>query len=142
MEIVYQKEGQYLLRITKDEELLSTLENFANEQSITGAVFWGLGAVKNSHLTLYEPETKKYAEGHEFPESHELAGLTGNISQKEDGSLFVHAHGVLGDKNLQAYAGHFTRATVAATCEIWLTVIPEGLQRSHDEDTNLDLLSG
>lgn len=141
MEIIHHADNRYLLRITKDEELLTTLEEFARENNITGAVFHGLGAVKGSHLTLYNPQAQDYAPGREFPDAHELCSLNGNISQKEDGSLFVHAHGTIGNDNLETFGGHFTRATIAATCEIWLEVIPGGLRRAHDEDTQLSLLT-
>ncbi len=144
MHIIAQLGNDYVLRLQKGEELMDTIAQFCRDNDITGAFFHGLGAAREVTLGYYNPRTQVY-DNHTFAEeegdSLELASLNGNVAEKEGGELFVHAHACFAAQDKSAIAGHIQRATVSATCEIWLTVVDNGLTRTHDSDTDLHLLS-
>ncbi len=144
MEIIAQEGNNYVVRLQKGEEIMQVIEGFCEQHGIFGAFFHGLGAAREVTLGYYNPQTKSY-DDHTFADergdSLEIASLHGNVAQKEEGGLFVHAHACLARQDKSAIAGHIQRATVSATCEIYLFAVDGGLSRRHDSETDLHLLS-
>jgi len=59
-------------------------------------------------------------------EPMELLSMTGSVNAKEDGSLFMHLHVVLGSSELNTVGGHLFRATVHQTNEL-VFLLPRGI---------------
>lgn len=122
-----------------DDDVMATLSAFAEERDIRGAHFTALGAFRSATLAYFDWETKEYEE---IPvdEQVEVTALVGNIGRKEDGSVAVHAHCVLGRREGSAVTGHLMEATVRPTLELFLNVGANELTRRPDEESGLDLI--
>lgn len=165
MKIIAQEKNQYVLRLGRGEEVIETLQSFAQKQGIKGAFFFGLGAVEQVHLAYFDRNLKQYSTRY-FQEPHELAPVVGNITRAHndddygdgDGDteayndndkesngddIIVHAHGTLGNQASEAFAGHLQKAVVAITLEIIIILIQNEskLTRQLDPETGLKLLN-
>lgn len=129
----------YVIRLEKGEKLIESLQSLAVKESIQGGFFYGLGAVEAVLIGRYDLEKREY-EFSKMQGSYELASLNGNIATSEKG-VVAHAHGVLGDNNLNTVAGHIKEATVAITVEIFVHLQHGAeMRRVFDEETGLYLL--
>lgn len=124
----------------RGEEVITSLQDFCEQEQILGAHFTALGAVENARLGFYDLSTKEYVEKN-FTEAHELASCVGNVSRKPDGALFAHTHAVLSNREMQTVAGHVFAMDVAVTVELSLRILTAPLNREHEEDVGLDLLT-
>ncbi|MBI4160965.1 MAG: DNA-binding protein, partial [Acidobacteria bacterium] len=70
---------RYLIRLYQGEEVVASLAAFARENGIQAAVLSGIGAVREAVLGYFDPETRAYYK-EELAESHEIAGMNGNLS--------------------------------------------------------------
>lgn len=129
----------YVIRLERGEKVASSLIQLAEKENITGAFFYGIGAVENSTIGRFNTETKEY-EFQDIVEVMELVSVKGNVSRK-DGKPVVHIHGVLADEALTPIAGHIKEATVAVTCEIFMH-LQHGTEmvREHDDVIGIDTL--
>ena len=57
-----------------------------------------------------------------------------------EGQPFVHAHVVLGQRDLRAVGGHLVEARVAVTVEVFVDVMEGEVQREQDPEVRLKLL--
>ncbi|MEH0862160.1 PPC domain-containing DNA-binding protein [Halobacteriovorax sp. DPLXC-1] len=133
------QEECYLIRLYKDEDLFSALEEFAVAEELSAGMLKGIGALKEVELGFYHLETKTY-DRKEFNGDFELLSLDGNLSYL-DGRPFFHIHTVLGDEDFSCKGGHLFRAKVAVTTEIYFFPITQRIERKMDEEIGLNLLS-
>ena len=131
-------ENGYVLRLTRGEELLETLQKFCSDNSIVGGWFTGLGSTDHAKVAYYDIGKKEYMVK-EFPGPLEVANLTGNIAQK-DGATVLHVHGTFGQTDYAAVAGHIDHLKVGPTLEIYLQPFTTEISRQKDETTGLNLL--
>jgi uncharacterized protein len=117
---------------------MASLEDFVLENKIQGGSFVGIGAVQNTKLGVYQQTTKGYKE-HIFSECLELLNITGTVSWLDEKPV-IHAHVTLCGEDYKCMGGHLIETEVAVTAEISMTVTKSRIERSFDEDTNLNLL--
>lgn len=129
--------NSYLLRFDKDEELIRSLGQFAEEQDIQSAWVSGLGGALWADLAFYHLEQKAY-EFDRIDETLEIANLTGNITRLS-GKPFLHIHATVADLNNHAYAGHLKELAVAATCEVKIDLIDDTIERVHNDACGLKI---
>lgn len=139
MKILYQNQNQYFLRFDKGEEALAELKKFCEKNNIGGGFFTALGATDDCALSYYDLEAKNYQD-HRVIGQHEIINLTGNIAKCEE-KIIVHAHAVLGDKNLQTISGHVKNITISVTLELILNTFTKTINRKHYPKKNLFLLN-
>jgi predicted DNA-binding protein with PD1-like motif len=130
-------ETDYLLRLERGEEIITTLKSFCAQKNITNAAITGIGSVDNPTLAHYRVDTKKYTEK-ELMGVFEVTNLQGTIAVMDNAPL-PHVHVTLGDEAMQALAGHLIKGTVSATLEITVIVYPTTFTKSHDEEIGLNL---
>jgi len=128
----------FLLRLDTDEEVVSAIARFANDQRIDTGVVSGIGSVHHAVLGYFDRATKDYLR-RTIEADCEIVSLLGNIALKE-GKAFPHLHVTLGTSDFQALAGHLFEARVAATCELRVRALPRMVLRKKDESTGLWLL--
>jgi len=88
------KEELFVVRLFKEEEMLSKIREFCTAEGITSASFTAIGALKKATLGFFNLERMEYTK---FKvEEAEISSCTGNISIKE-GEIAIHAHAVLSD---------------------------------------------
>lgn len=114
---VKDQQGNYLIRLDLNQEIMSTLQKWAKEHGHTAGSFQGIGALKEAELGFYHLHEKTY-EKKVFKDEMELISLHGNLSLV-DGEPFVHIHVSLGDSQFKVWGGHLFSAKVAVTAEIF-----------------------
>ena len=130
--------GYVVMRLEKDEEIISTLTQGFQDAGIEGAFFYGLGVGKNIELGFFDAKTKKYFRKR-FEDEYEFTSLVGNISLTE-GQITVHCHVTITDSKFQASGGHLFEGVVPATLEIIAFPFSKPLVRRLDKTTGLNLL--
>lgn len=131
-------ENGYFLRLEKDEEVLSSIIEFAAKERIGAGAFFGLGAIKQFELGYYSMETRSY-EKKSFEGDMEVGNISGNISHL-DGKPFVHTHVTVSGPDLKAWTGHLFSAKVAITLEIFVFAASSKVGRKMDPAVGLNLL--
>lgn len=135
----YKKEGNYLIiRLDRNDEICSSLEEICREERIQAGMIQGLGAIDEAVIGVFDPVEKIF-----LPRTVtgylEVASLTGNVSRK-DRDVYLHIHAVLGDEKGNTYAGHLTRAVIRATGEIFVRILNTTAGRRFDPEIGLNLL--
>jgi predicted DNA-binding protein with PD1-like motif len=130
---------QFIIRLDKGEEILSSLIDFCDQNEITGGWISGLGALSFATLANYDLSAKTYSRK-DFAGKFELLNLTGNIAKLDDKTM-AHIHATISNENMEVYGGHLERGVVAATCEIFLN-ITHTIKRKFDEEIGLNLIKG
>ena len=125
---------EFLLICDKGDAFPSVLLDFARQNTVHAASFNAIGAFERATIAYWNRETKQYEEI-DMDEQVEVVSMTGNVFADR-----LHAHTVLGKRDGSTIAGHFVRATVFPTLEIFLTERETAVQRKKDEATGLWLL--
>lgn len=134
-----QSDRTYILRIEKGEDVLETLTLFCERNKIANAHFRGIGAVKGLTCGYYALEEKKYYFT-DYDDLIEVVSLTGNVMLKER-KPFIHVHGVFTDTQNVAFGGHIKEMKAGVVVEVILEVLSSKIERLHDEEIGLFLMS-
>lgn len=132
-------ESQYLIRLEKGEEIITSLVTFCIEKSIKNGSISGIGSLEKPTLAHYKVDTKEYSKK-EFEGIFEVTSLLGTIGLSDNTPL-VHAHVTLGDEHMSVIAGHLVKGIVSATLELTLTVFPTEFTKVQNEEIGLKLFS-
>ena len=136
----YLKENNvYLVRIDRGEDLMSSLSNLAIEEQLQSGSVTGIGALEKIKLGFYHLDTKTY-DSKVFEGEYELLSLSGNLSFMENAPFF-HLHAQLSGADYSCIGGPLFEATVAVTCEIYLTCNNFAPTRTLDSEVGLNTLS-
>lgn len=128
----------YLMVLRAGDDVLSSIEHLAKTENIASANFSGMGFV-NAKFGFFNFKTKEY-EPKEF-KGVELGSMNGSIAWK-DRQVSLHTHGIVTDKNFNAYGGHLLAATVGAgSVEILVITHPQKLNRKMEEPLGANVLS-
>ncbi|MXR50471.1 DUF296 domain-containing protein [Halovenus sp. WSH3] len=127
---------EYVARLEHGRDWRGQIEDFADDEGIDAAFFYGLGAVQDATLQFYDQESQEY-EDIEFDEPLEVVPAVGNISWLYD-ERFAHTHVALSRPDGTTVAGHLDTATTFAG-ELYVREFDTTLEREHDEVTDLDL---
>ena len=130
-------ENNYLLRLDKGEEIVSTLLDFCTKHSISLGKISGLGSTNKVKIGLFNTHTKRYS-SKEYIGDFEIVNLTGNISTMND-EPYLHIHATISDSNLDAFAGHLNSAIISGTAEIFIECLPGRVDRKFSEEIGLNL---
>jgi len=138
----------YVLRLFPGDELKESIRQFClspevprsgtkgDHRSLTNVWFFGIGAVGQATLSLYDTKKRGYRTK-TFKQQLELVSVNGNVSV--DGK--VHAHAAFADHSYQMIGGHLEKAVISVTGEIILMPVPGKLSRKFDKTTGLNLLA-
>jgi len=137
MKIQKQSENEWFGRFEENEELVSKLTEFLQENNIQTGIFSIIGSLKASRIAFYDQRERKYLEM-PMDEPSEILHCTGNISLK-DGKTFPHCHITLGARDGSAYGGHLMAGKVFVA-EIYIKKLDKVIERKFDESTGLGLI--
>lgn len=132
-------ERTFVLVFDPGDEVLAGLEAFAGAQDVTSGSFTALGALSSVKFGFFDLERKEY-ESIEVTEQVEVLSLIGNVARKEDGSVQVHPHIVVGKRDGTALGGHFMRGYVQPTLEVTLVEDPATLRRTFRPEFGIALI--
>jgi len=128
----------FLIRLHRGEEVVSTLTDFVRARSIQAGSVSGIGAVSDPRLGFFDPATREYRQ-EEFAGGYEVVNMAGNVSVLE-GVEMLHIHATVADDHHQTRAGHLFQATVSVTLEVVITRFDGRLERRLDDSIGLNLL--
>jgi len=129
--------NDYIIRVDKDEEIVSVIKDFCNKNKIKLGFITGIGAVNHAKIGLFETSTKKY-HSTELKGDYEITSLTGNISTM-NGEIYLHIHISLGDSSYNVRGGHLNFAKVSATAELYIHKIKGKVEREFSDKIGLNL---
>jgi predicted DNA-binding protein with PD1-like motif len=139
--LLHENEGQRTFAVILDtgDEVMKTLQSFAEQHDITAAQFTAIGALSDVVLMYFDWPEKDYLR---IPvrEQVEVASLIGDVAQAASGDPALHAHVVVGKRDGSAMAGHLGEAHVRPTLEVILTESPAHLRKAKDPLTGLALI--
>ena len=124
-------------RLSKDEDLLTGLENCARQHGITLGAVQAIGAVSQARIACYDQTARQY-NFLDLARPLEITSLSGNISLRE-GKTMIHAHLTLADSEGRAFGGHLAEGTLVFACEFILQEYQSAtpLVRQPDDPTGL-----
>ena len=127
-----------LLVFDKDDEVITTLTDFAKTHAVQAAHFTAIGAFSEVVLGYFDRKRKDYAK---IPlrEQVEVLSLIGDIAP-DKGAPKIHAHVVVGRSDGRAHGGHLLEGRVWPTLELVLSDVPQRLRRRTDPETGLALI--
>ena len=133
------KSDNYLvIRLEKNEEIITALRKAFVAEGIKGGFFYGLGVGKQLELGYYDADKRSYTKK-KFPGEYEFTSFAGNISRFEN-ELIIHCHVTITDPDFNAFGGHLFAGMVPATLEVIVFPFSEDLMRIEDKNTGLRLL--
>jgi predicted DNA-binding protein with PD1-like motif len=129
---------RFLVRLSKDEDLFGTVEDFCRLRSIESAAFTVRGSVSSVTFGCYDQKQQVYVTTHE-ESPYELLACSGNVS-RQDGTWCAHAHSVLADAKGVVTGGRLFSDTIIFAAELDLQeLIGKSLERVYDSQTGLML---
>ena len=131
-------EKTFAVIFDSNEEVMSGLTRFAEEQRLDASRFTAIGAFSEVVLGYFAWEKKDY-ERIPVDEQVEVLSLLGDIAL-EGNRPKVHAHVVLGLRDGSARGGHLLEARVRPTLEVILIESPGYLKREFDRESGLALI--
>ena len=129
---------KYVVRLDPDEDIVASLREICEKESIHLAEVNGLGALKDFTTVLFDTATKQFiSSSFRFPA--EITSLWGLITTK-NGEFYPHIHMSCGDIRGNVYGGHLSSATVSATAELVISTMDGTVEREMNEEIGLNLL--
>jgi len=127
----------YAVVFAKGDEVLSGLTEFAGREKLTSGFFTAIGSLEQARFGWFD-RTRKAFRHIPVNEQVELVSLIGNVSLV-NGAPLIHAHGAVALHDGQMRGGHLLQAIAWPTLELFFTVCPATLIKTHDAETDLSL---
>ncbi len=129
----------YVLVLSKGEEVVAAIEEFARSQQLAAAQITAIGALSDAVLGFFDWETKDYVR---IPvnEQVEVVSMIGDVALGPDGKPALHPHIVVSRRDGSAMGGHLLQAHVRPTLEVVLTESPKHLHKRKDPESGLALI--
>lgn len=128
----------FYIRMDRDDEVIEKILEVCRRESISSAVFSGIGGCKRAELQVFIPEKGTF-ETEQLEGMLELVSLNGNVVRDNDGKLFHHTHALFTFKKDGQHGiagGHLKSTTVLYTAEIALRPTVDGsIGRKFDPET-------
>ncbi len=127
----------YVIRIDKDEEVLSKIKELCEKLDIKCGSVVGLGAASYVKVGLFNTMEKEY-HSKEYKGAMEITSLIGNISRMNK-ETYLHFHINLCDETMNVFGGHLNECIIGATCELVLTRLDGDVNREFNQEIGLNL---
>jgi uncharacterized protein len=138
--VIYAKLGtdKYVLRLEFGDDILRSLQQFANNKKLGASLIEGIGSLNRVKLGHYDFKTKQY-KYETFEDDFEILNLSGNISRMNQKPL-PHIHVTLGRRDFSVIGGHLDEGSVANMVEVGVWRLPGKLLKAKDESIGLNVL--
>ncbi len=120
------------------DEVMATLQEFAQAQGIAAARLTAIGAFSRAVLGYLDWQRRDY-ERIPVHEQVEVVALVGDVAL-EGGRPRIHAHVVVGRRDGSTCGGHLLEGWVRPTLEVMLVQSPAHLARTTDAASGLALI--
>jgi len=111
----------FRVNLTKGDEVMSALTEFAEKYHIKNAHFTGIGALNKGLFGWADPESGLGQKKIELNQEAEVVSLMGSITTDAQGRANVHAHGSVAYSDGSIHGGHWWEARVSIIAEIFVT---------------------
>jgi uncharacterized protein len=129
---------KYVIVLTRGDEVMSGLTDFARENKVTSASFTAIGAFSHATVAWFADGRKEF-KLIPIKQQVELVSMIGNITLSGDQPV-VHTHVAVASSDGTVRGGHVINAFVFPTLELFMTVYPTPLHKELDEATGLKLI--
>jgi uncharacterized protein len=129
---------QYAIVLSKNDEVMSGLTEFAKQNKVASASFTAIGAFSHATVAWFD-DSKKEFKLVPINEQVELVSMIGDIALVNDRPA-VHTHASVASSDGTVRGGHVINAYVFPTLELFMTVYPSPLHKEKDEATGLELI--
>jgi RsiW-degrading membrane proteinase PrsW (M82 family)/predicted DNA-binding protein with PD1-like motif len=128
----------YAIALQRDDEVATTLLDFARSHHVTSGHFTAVGALREVRIAWYDLLNKEYTIVEVLGQVEALS-LVGDVGIA-NGLPVVQAHVVVGLQDGTTRGGHLVHALASPTLEVTFSVEPTVLRRSLDEYSGLILM--
>ena len=111
----------YRVNMTKGDEIMSGLTEFAEKYHIRNGHFTGVGAINKGLFGWSEGEGGRGQKRIDLNQEAEIVSFMGSISVDNQGRSNVHGHGSVALSDGSVRGGHWWQAYVSINAEIWVT---------------------
>jgi predicted DNA-binding protein with PD1-like motif len=111
----------YRVTMTKGDEIMSGLTDFAEKYHIKNAHFTALGAINKGLFGWTDVERGVGQKKIELNQEAEIVSLMGSISVDNQGRSNVHGHGTVALSDGSVRGGHWWEAHVSIIAEVFVT---------------------
>jgi uncharacterized protein len=111
----------YRVNMTKGDEIMSGLTEFAEKYHIRNAHFTAIGAINKGVFGWTDVESGKGQKKIELNQEAEIVSLMGSISVNNQGQSNVHGHGTVALSDGSVKGGHWWEAHVSIIAEAFVT---------------------
>jgi len=111
----------YRVNMTKGDDILSGLTEFAEKYHIRNGHFTALGAINKGLFGWTDVERGVGQKKIELNEEAEIVSLMGSITVNSQGLSVVHAHGTVALSDGTVKGGHWWEARVSIIAEVFVT---------------------
>ncbi len=111
----------YRVSMTKGDEIMSGLTEFAEKYHIKNAHFTALGAINKGLFGWTDVESGLGQKKIELNQEAEIVSLMGSISVDNQGRSNVHGHGTVALSDGSVRGGHWWEAHVSIIAEVFVT---------------------
>lgn len=129
---------KFIIRINRGEKIIASLKRFCRQLRIVNGFFYGLGALDEIIIAIYNLKTKTYHEK-KYKKDLEITNITGNVADSKEG-IIIHSHIALSDTHLETFGGHLIEGKVSGTLELFFTKLDTRITREFDQKTGLKLM--
>lgn len=129
----------YVIRIDKGEEVFSSINDFCKWEDVRLGSMTGLGIASKIVVKVYNIDTKSYV-NKEFNGSLEINNLIANITKLGDDNV-INAHVNFSGTDFASYGGKLVECIIGVTCEIFITVINGEVNRTYNDEFELNLIN-
>ena len=127
----------FIYKLEKNQDLLNSIKTIVEENKITSAMLYLIGAVKTATFGFYKDGAYQPKI---IDENLEILSCMGNISKKDD-EIIVHAHVTFGNSEGKAFGGHLLEGSIIdPTGELFILQLKDELKRKFDPATKLSFL--
>ena len=111
----------FRINLTKGDDIMSALVEFAEKYHVKNAHFTGLGALDKGTFGWTDVERGLGQKKLELNQEAEVVSMVGSISVNAQGVPTVHAHGSVALSDGRVMGGHWFEAHVSIIAEIFVT---------------------
>ena len=111
----------YRVNLTKGDEIMSGLTEFAEKYHIKNAHFTAVGAINKGLFGWSDVERGLGQKKIELNQEAEIVSLMGSISVDSQGRSTVHGHGTVALSDGSVRGGHWWEAHVSIIAEVFVT---------------------
>jgi uncharacterized protein len=111
----------FRVNMTKGDEIMSGLTEFAEKYHIRNGHFTGIGALNKGLFGWADPESGNGQKRIELNQEAEIVSFMGSITTDAQGRANVHGHGSVAYSDGSIHGGHWWEAHVSIIAEIFIT---------------------